>query len=273
MNIIEKIKEKNTTIRQEQGKTMSVSKCIGYCHKEFNSESIAKKCYDKGFDDPNSKYYQMDVTSILESWEAKASESRRYGSLLDSYVDLIINKKDKELECWKLDNSYDYDMRLHNLCDGFDQFYKNLSEKTDYKYVDREIPMFIKSNKINEYINGRLDCLFYSESLNKYLIIDWKTNEKIDKSNSFEKMLGPLYNKDACNLNEYSIQVFMYKKALAETYELAESNNIDVYICQFLTSPNENKLNYMLHKPIFDYDSILLDNIIEFCYKKQNIAK
>ena len=59
---------------------MSVSKLIEYMHKEFDKEGVAKKCFEKGFNDPESKYYQMDVNAILESWEAKATESKKYGS-------------------------------------------------------------------------------------------------------------------------------------------------------------------------------------------------
>lgn len=270
-NVSEIISSINKTIKKEQGKTLSVSKCIGYCHKEFESEKMAANCSKKGFDDPESKYYQMTAEAILESWDAKAAESRHYGSMVDDYIGLVLNNKTEELEAWKLDNSFDYNQRLQALCSGFNQLYKTLSEKTDYKYVARELPMFIKSNKTNEYINGRFDCLFYSESMNKYLIIDWKTNASIDRSNKWEKMLGPLYEYDACNLNEYSIQVYMYKKALCETYNISTPENVDVYICQFLEHPNENGMHYNLHKPGFAYSSVLMDNVIEFCYKKDSM--
>lgn len=272
-NIKEKIKAKNKEIEATlKSKTLSVSKVIGYLHKEFDREGVAKKCFEKGFDDPNSKYYKMTAQQIVESWERKASESRMYGSLMDSYIGTFLNESEN-LETWKLDNNYDYDPRIHGLCDGFDQFYKIISEKTDYKYVCREEKMYIKSNKTGEWINGRFDCLFYSEKLNKYLVIDWKTNGDLSRENKWEKMFGPLYDKDACDLNEYTIQVQMYKKALSEVYELSSPENIDVYICQFLIEPNELGNRYQLHSQGFDYDSKKLDDIIEFAYKKMESSK
>lgn len=268
-----KIKEKNKEIEASlKTKTLSVSKVIDYMHKEFDREGVAKKCYDKGFNDPESKYYKMEVNQIIESWENKAAESRMYGSLMDSYIGTCLNEPE-DIESWKLDNNYDYDPRIHGLCEGFDQFYKIITEKTDYEYVCREEKMFIKSNKTDEWINGRFDCLFYSPKLNKYLVVDWKTNGELSRENKWEKMFGPLYDKDACDLNSYTVQVQMYKKALSEVYEIASPENIDVYICQFLREPNENGTNFLIHKQGFEYNSKLLDNIIEFAYKKSRISK
>lgn len=201
-------------------------------------------------------------------WEANADESRRYGKLLDSYTDMNFENSNL-LESWKIDNSYEYDKRLHGLCDGFDQFYSNLLKNTDYRFVTREQQMFIKSAKSGQYINGRFDCLFYSESTGRYLLIDWKTNDEIKKDNRFEKMYGPLFNKDACDWNYYTVQVYMYKKALSETYGIADPDMIDVYICQFNKDINERNTNFTVHKPAFDYDSELLDDIIDFSYKKK----
>lgn len=271
--IKKKIKEKNKEIETFlKAKTLSVSSVIDYMHKEFDKEGVAKKCFEKGFNDPESKYYKMPVEQIIESWEKKGHESRMYGSLVDSYIGTYLNYP-TDVDSWKLDNNYDYDPRIQGLCEGFDQFYNIISNKTDYKYVCREEKLYIKSNKTDEWINGRFDCLFYSEKLNKFLVIDWKTSGSIDKENKWEKMFGPLYDKDACNFNEYTIQLQMYKKALSEVYELASPENIDVYLCQFSIEPNETGTHFLLYKQGFEYDSKLLDNVIEFAYKKSRIKK
>lgn len=264
------IKNKNAEIAESFKGTLSVSKCLEYLTKPFDKEGVAKKCFDKGFDDPNSKYYQMSVEAILESWEAKAAESCHYGSLSDDYICCRLEKPEM-LESWKLDHSYDYDKRLKQSCNGFDQFYETLTTATDYKYVDREVKMFIENDK-GEKINGRLDCLFYSPSKDRLLVIDWKTSASVDKSNKWSKMLGPCYDKDECNGNEYTIQVQMYKKALAETYNILPSTQIDVFICQFIPVTSGSK-SYIIHNQNFEYDSALLNSIIEFAYRKHNAKK
>jgi len=274
MNDIElKINNINTGIKTNlPGKTMSVSACTELLHKPFDKDEMSKKCSERDKDKPDGKYYNMTPYQILEMWENNAAESRRYGQLLDSYTDIRLMNNNL-LESWKLDNSFDYDMRLHGLCTGFDQFYNNLTKGTDYRFVTREQQMFIKSKKSGKYINGRFDCLFYSEMTGRYLLIDWKTNEEIKKDNKFEKMFGPLFNKEACDWNYYTVQVYMYKKALSEIYCIADPSMIDVYICQFNKDVNDRGTNFTVHKPAFEYDSDLLDDIIDFAYKKKELSK
>lgn len=272
MEIKEIIKKKNAEIAKIAKRTLSVTGTIGLLHKEFDRDAIAKKCYDKGYDDPESKYYKMSVQEIIDSWEAKSIESKKYGSLLDDYIGMYLTNNE-HIDEWKLNNNFDYDPRIKGLCTGFEQFYKTITEKTDYKYVCREEKMYIKSNKTDEWINGRFDCLFYSEALQKYLVIDWKSSGNIDRENKWEKMFGPLYDKDACNLNEYTVQVQMYKKALSEVYCLTDAEHIDVYICQLSIEPNETSTNFMLYREGFPYDTNKLDDIIEFVYKKKRMSE
>lgn len=269
MEFHNKISKINSDIYKSHSKTLSVSKCIEYIQKPFNQIEVATKCFNKGFNDPESKYYQMTVEQIVEQWQEKALTSCRYGSLIDSYIEHKLTKSLNELEDWRDNNNFKYDTRLSQLCKGFDDFYSVLKGSTDYEYVSREEKMYIKSKDTGNYINGRFDCLFYSPSLNKYSIIDWKTNEKIESENKWENLLGPMYKYSACNLNTYSVQVSMYKKALIETYEIApDENSVNTYICQFLTEPNEKGLNFIFHKVGFQYDSHLLDQIIDFGYEK-----
>lgn len=251
-------------------KTLSVSKCLSYIQKPFDQEGNAQRCFEKGFNKPDDKYYQMTKEDILKAWNEKSAASCRYGSLLDNYIGLNLNNKLDELEDWKLDNSYDYDKRLKGLCDGFDQFYATILSNTDYRFHSREEQMFIKSNKSENVINGRYDCLFYSQSKDRYLLIDWKSSGKIEKTNKWDKLLGPCFNLDACNGNTYSIQIEFYKKALTETYKITTADKIDTMICQMSESLNENNKNYIIIKPLIEYSSVFLDDVIDFAYKKFN---
>lgn len=261
---------KNTNKTYSNNNSIAVTTCIGYIHEQFDSNGVAQALFEKNYNNENSKYYQMTKDDILNEWENKSKTSCKYGSLLDSYIELFLTKTKKEIELWKLDNNFDNDERLKGICLGFEQFYNNLLLKTDYKYISREEKMYIISDNGN-ILNGRFDCLFYSESLDRYLIIDWKTTDTISKDNKFKKMFGPLYDKDDCNANEYTIQLQMYKKALSETYKITIPENIDIYICQLCIKPNQFGNNYILHKQNFEYNSNLLNQIIDFGTKKHNI--
>lgn len=277
MNIqeIEKIiKNKNKSLYNTFNiKPLSVSKCLTYVKPEFDQQAKAESCSQKGFNDPNSQYYQKTPDDIIKMWTDKSDTSKHYGSLLDDYIGMILNKLDKELAIWKLDHGFDYDDRLQNICKGFDQFYTLLSSNTDYQYVTRELSMYILSQDTQNPIVGRFDCLFYSQSLNKFMIVDWKTTEKIPSSSSFGKMLGPCFKLDDCKHNEYTIQTHFYKKALNETYSIADYNNIDCYICQMLQTPDNNGKNFFLHKENFAFDTKLLNKIIDHGFKKMQITQ
>lgn len=267
-SIKEIIKNKNIELYKSHKYTLSVTGCTGYIKKEFEKEKIAAKKSQKEFNNPESEYYQMTAEQIISKWEEKGRVSCKYGTLLDEYIELKLNNKLTDIDLWKLDNNYDYDDRLQSNCIAFDNFLTNIQSKTDYEYVTREEKMYVISKDEYNVLNGRFDCLFYSKSLNKYVIIDWKSTAVIETQNNFkEKLLGPLFNYDACNANEYTIQLQMYKKALVETYGITNADNIDIFICQL------HDKNYKLYKQNIEYNSDLLDKVINFACKKHVIKK
>lgn len=252
---------------------MSVSKCIGYLSKPFDKEGVAKTCSERDFDKEGSKYYGMTPEAIIAMWDEKSDESKRYGSLLDEYVELRLENKDAAaLESWKLDNNYEYDERLRNNCKGFDDFIDVLARSTDYEYVGRETALYIVSASGNA-LNGRFDCLFRSRSTGNYLLIDWKTTEDIDTSNRFQKMLGPMYALDKCKMNEYTTQLHMYKKALVETYGVTDYQHIQCFVCQTVQAPNARGLNYNIIGENFQFNPKLLDKVIDFATQKHRLER
>jgi len=270
MDISKLIENKNAELKELHPYTLSLSKCISYMQEPFDAEGKSKSCSEKGFNDPNSKYYQMTPEDIVEKWTLNNEKAKEYGKKLDDYAEKILLKMD--LDLWKLDNNFDYDERLQGLCKGFDQFLGIVASKTDYVFVARELPLYA-SGIGDEYINGRFDCLFYSPSQNRYMLIDWKTNEDFKTSNRFQKLKGPCFRMDDCHAITYSIQLGMYKKALCETYGITTPDRIETFICQFLGEPGGNGNNYILHKTFVDYDPKLLSQIIDFSYKKHDAIR
>ena len=224
---------------------------------------MAENCYQKGLKDPTYKYAGMNVNEILTQWHDKANESKHYGRLLDEYTDLLFNKKDNDLELWKLNNNFNNDNRLNNYCKGVEQFIDFIILNTNYYYVGREIPIFYE-NKNEDKINGRLDFLLYDDNTDSYIIIDWKTTENITIKNNYNKhLLGPAYMLDECDMNLYTIQLFIYKLALVNTYKLTTANKISTYVCNLLRN-SDNNIYYKLYKPNFVYNENLLNKFIEY---------
>lgn len=268
------IEDKNNQIKQEYKGCVSVSKlCNEYIKKKFDEELQAEICAKKGLNDQNYKYASMDATQILETWHVKSSESKRYGSLLDDYAGMNLNNETDKLELWKLDNGYEYDDRLKSICKGFDDFYNYILTKTNYRYVARELPLYCKTPK-DGLINGRFDCLFYDENTDAYIIIDWKTTDGITTSSKYGKKLqGPAYMLDECDMNTYTIQLHIYKKALVETYGLSSYDKISVYVCNLLKQSTEQGLNFKLFKQNFDFDVNRLNSFIDFGNQKFKLMK
>lgn len=249
---------------------ISVSAIINMLKEPFDAEQKSKDMEEKYFNNPKSEYYQKTAEQILEMWNTKAATSRAYGCRLDEYIQGTIENKDMEL--WKLDYNYDYDNRLNSICTGFDEFYKVLTENTDYEDIGGEIPLYYNVDGV--WGNGRTDRLFYSPSKNDILVIDWKNTNDIKTKNAYGgKLKGPMLSFDDCNLNEYTFQVHFYKTALVNTYpELGlDENKIDVRVVQMIYGDNLDK-HYNVYKENFEYNKTLIDQVVTFAYKRKKLT-
>lgn len=251
---------------------ISLSGMINYITTPFDADAQAIACENKGKMDPNYKYAGMTAAEIKAQWTAKADESKHYGSLLDSYTEVIFGGNPDEIEMWKMDNGYDYDERLQSNCKGFDEFYETMT-KSGFQYVGRELTLYGKTDKGN-IIMGRLDCLFYNPNSKVYFIVDWKTTDEI-KVEAFgnKKMKGPGYQLGDCDMNKYTTQLHVYKRNLIETYHLTDENHIVVGVCNLRKQQEENGLSYLFYKENFQYDKKLIDDFVDFSINKKEMLK
>lgn len=268
--------------------TLSISAILGMIEKLFDREGVAQKTFDKRFNDPSSEYYQKTVNEIIEIWEAKGAISRSYGSMLDDYIGYNLNHDDVGLKLFKLDNNYDFDKRLHGLCDSFDNFYKVLSKSGDTVFVDRERTVYYTievpnpddpTQTLQYNIKGRFDALFYNKRTNKWIIIDWKSSGSIDKTVTkyTEKLLGPMSKFPALNHYTYTTQLYFYKKALIESGYLPKGTTIDDVTVLIVNLPGkiieEVNRDFATHQAAYVYDSELLDNLFKYAVQKDYLTK
>ena len=272
-NVINIIEEKNKILKDEYKGSMSVSKlCNEFIKQKFDEIGNALKCAKKGELDPTYKYAGMSADDILKQWHEKSEKSKYYGRMLDDFSGMILNNETDKLEQWKIDKDFENDKLLNHFCNGFLQFYNFITSKTNYKFLTREIPLYTQTPN-GDKINGRLDNLFYDENTNAYIIIDYKTTENITTYNNYgNKLLGPAYIYDECDMNIYTIQLHIYKKALVDTYNLTTYDKISVYVCNLLRN-TDNNINYKLYKQNFDFNPYQLDSFIEFGSAKHKLLK
>lgn len=285
-NLIENLKDLIENIKENYlSNVISVSKVKTLIAPKFDGETIAADLETRYFNDPTSKYYKMSKESILESWADKGAESMGYGKLLDSTVEQILEIQDEdEFEMFTLDNNYEYDERFTGIVDTLMGFYIDLVNKGYIEYVGREIPIYYNNKENDLSVIGRIDALFYNSKTNKWMIIDWKSDEQIKTAvNRYtERCLGPAKSLYNLSWYLYTLQLHTYKAALLQNYlpEGTAPEDVEVYICNIPHHPYQdtndlvkNKHDYKLFGEAFKYDEELLNKIYAFSMKKDKLSK
>ena len=240
----------------------SVSKIVEVMHEPFDKEGVANKTFSKHFNDPNSKYYHMSVQEIIASWNAKAELGRNNGKVLDTYIGMILeNHESKEiLEKYKAS----LNEIAANKCNVFDKFYnENIVNKLEF--LTREQMLHDETKGVV----GRFDAMFLKNDVRtpgvqNLLLIDWKNTEKIETSNSYSRLKGPLYKYDDCELNRYTIQLYIYVYILRKVYRLTDVRIIPLLV-QIGTAA------YVIYAPQIPYSDELVCDIISFAINEINI--
>lgn len=257
-------------------KSISISAVLGLISEPFDSQGVATKTYNKHFNNPNSEYYQMTVQQIMDAWSAKGAASCHYGSLLDNYIGLILEKADEmDMEMFKLDYDFDGDERLQGVCKSFDRFVDDyLVQHPELEFVTREQTVYLELSDGN-YIKGRFDALFRNKENGHYLIVDWKSSGSVDKQPTpwTGKLLGTAKDLLALNHNTYTLQTYFYKTAL-ETHYLPAGSIVDCIIVQLPGKiVAESNDVYCVHQTAFPYDKDYCMKIFEYAFKKNLIIE
>lgn len=254
-NILNTIKGQNFTKDVYKACPYSVSRIVETLKEPFDADAVAKKTFLKRFEDEKSVYYHMSVDEIKAMWAKNADEGKLNGKLLDQYIGYTLEPgPDTAGIKQKFLSSID-DIPKRK-CMMFDDFYqKNISGKLSY--VCRETLLLDMRHKIN----GRLDALFTAGDT--VILIDWKNTADIKTSNSFAKLKGPLYNYDMCDLNTYSIQLYLYKYMLKNIY------GIENQIVPMIVRIGEK--DFGIYQPQIPYSDSLIEDVIDFAVNEINI--
>lgn len=261
MSIKETIQKKNSELNRKhfynKQTWISITNIKDACKIPFDRDSIAQKTYDNHYEDEGSEYYHMSVEQIIEKWEDKASKSRQNGNFCDSYIEYFYNDKSEEeknhFKTTVLNESQDMERKLI----GIENCLRDFKSK-NFVFEAREMKLMLPYEyKGKTYvINGRFDAIFSNS--NKIILIDWKNSEDIKSENKWQKMLGPCKNMDDCDMNLFTIQLYVYKYILHHVYGIEK--DILSYIIQF---PSHKDYYYKVFSPSFEYDEKLIQKIIE----------
>lgn len=165
---------------------ISATECLSLFKEPFNKEEILNKLYGHDLQTKAEKRYEWDNSS---SW--------------GSYIHELLEHQIMERE----------DIRTQEIqfINGMKLYNKFV--KAGYELVGCEVRV------TNGEIAGTIDILMINPKNNKYLLLDFKTCDKISKSGyNGKKFYEPLNNLDDCKFNSYSLQLSLYSTMLEEYY-------------------------------------------------------
>ena len=72
-------------------------------------------------------------------------------------------------------------------------------------------------------------------------------------------------------MGEYTVQLHVYKAALAHTYHIADESDIAVCVVNFIHGGTEDGKHYKIYKENFKFDCPTLDRVINFSVMKRSL--
>jgi hypothetical protein len=238
VEILESIKTTSLAVKHEVVTFTSVSKIINACTIPTDWNAVAAKCSTN----PDHEHYRKSPDEILTIWRTKSTTGANRGNELDDALEYTqVNKS-------KYDGSFTDD-KAANKYNSFYQFYQS-NILPHFTHIGAEI--WLNSKTLG--VNGRLDELMHYTTPTDLIVFDYKNTESIKAENKWKKLRGPLSKLDDCELNKYTLQLYLYKYILEE-YGF---NVHAVRILQLL----ENETKPI--KPAFGYSKSLIEDIVSF---------
>ena len=204
---------------------ISVTQFISKFHKPFETDFWSKKKAEEA---------GVPQEKILLEWRQLNDRANEIGTATHNWIENYYNRIYQELP-----NDIDVIDRINKFNIAYSKWLFKL------KPIKFEQRVFSTKWKIA----GMLDSLFLYNG--NAFILDWKTNKKFThdehEDGKYEKLLTPFNTCFKNHLNEYSIQVSLYKLILKEI-------GIDIKACYLLhIGPNDDAQMHKAH----DYYQIL----------------
>lgn len=214
---------------------ISVTRFIEQYCNEFNAEEVAERVATK---------QNKTIQQVLDEWQYKNKFACEKGSTCHEYAQSLWSKNNYEM--LKFDESKEYYEAVSKIQGQAIHFYLDYENRLEHLADE-----FVVGSE--EYdIASAIDHLFINKLTGGLVLVDYKTNSDIHKSEKYAKnMKVPLQHMKDYTLNHYYIQLSIYRYLLEKYTGLEVSEMFIVYF-------SEN---------IKDYE------IIEIPYLKEEVIK
>tara|TARA_Y100000996_G_scaffold18857_1_gene13959 strand:- start:2795 stop:3553 length:759 start_codon:yes stop_codon:yes gene_type:complete len=187
----------------EDIKFTSVTTIVDSLFEKFNAELIAEKLVNT-----HSSYKHLTTEELLTIWKQSAVNGTKIHKQIEDFISSKINASDSKAQ------------------DAIKWLDKITYGNKHTLYTEKII--YSKELKIA----GSIDLLIKLDDINEYIIVDWKTNKKID-IRSFNNKVGIhniSKNIEDCKFNKYSMQLSLYRYILEEYYGLKINKQIIAHL-------------------------------------------
>jgi DNA-binding transcriptional MerR regulator len=204
--------------------------------EKFNEIEVSE-IIEKQEKDKNHKYYGLNSLQIRELWNKIRDNGINVHSIIEKfYKNETLTLEETEKKEFKQFMKFHQEKIISNNIEPY---------KSEFRIYDKELR-----------IAGTIDMI-YKLNKDEYIIYDWKTSEKITRSNPYKSgIVQSITNNCAdCNFCHFSIQLMLYREILQRNYKM---NITKMFIVLF----NQNNNNYIIEeiKPFQN----LIDKIINF---------
>ena len=211
---------------------ISTTGLIAQYEQKFDSDIISQQVANKR---------GVSQEKVLEEWRIENLHSTIKGSFIHEFAQSLWESKECKFDYSKIPKEIDIDRLKNDIAKLIPQAINFYNDYKDiYELIGCEI--YLGDEEYDEC--GATDQMMLNKNTGEIVIIDYKTNKKIEyESFKHKKMLVPLHEFDDCNYIHYSFQLNDYKYKFEKNTNLKVSETFIVYF-------NINADNYEIIKPL-----------------------
>lgn len=217
---------------------ISTTGLISQYEQKFDSDTISQRVANKR---------GISQQEVLEEWRIENLHSTIKGSMIHEFAQSLWEEKEYKFDYSNVPPEIDLDRLksdIEKLIPQAINFYNDYKDM--YELIGCEI--YLGDEDFDEC--GATDQVMFNKYTGDIVIIDYKTNKKIEReSYRHKKMLVPLHKYDDCNYIHYSIQLSAYKYKFEKNVKLPVKETFIVYF-------NINTDNYEIIEPLNMKDEI-----------------
>lgn len=178
---------------------LSVTGLLKKFKKEFDKLTIAKKV---------AKKRNILVEDLLAEWDDNNLYSTTLGTMLHKYIENHYCNKKEEYQGSFKHLGQEEKLKILNTLPTLIGYFHNFFK--DHQYLECVKSEIILGDIDDTKICGTSDLLCYNTKSKQYELLDFKTNKKME-NNSYGKLFYPFETMNEGQINEYTIQLNVYK--------------------------------------------------------------